>query len=227
MENSENNNRPNHGNQPSSDQDASSLKGVRLRKPTEFVQGEAQKQNHANSNRAGTEESVTSKEVVHRNQHKRKANATQKNDVKNNSATFAENNTNKINSENKKEDGIPDNQRGKGMIDSLVGATYQQKLLIVILCHIAKLIQKDNELDFEVTSENQNGGIFDDIGFRFKTGVGWRELFIQAKHKADKSIAITWDDLTSTDKNVSNVGFKYDVVKRSAFFFIFDGYGEV
>ncbi|KFB52318.1 hypothetical protein ZHAS_00020517 [Anopheles sinensis] len=89
------------------------------------------------------------------------------------------------------------------MIDCLVGATYQQKLLIVLLCHVAKLIQKDKQLDFEITSEDQKGGIFDDIGVRFKTGDRWRQLFIQAKHKAEKTKAITWDDLTSTDKRDS------------------------
>ncbi|XP_058126173.1 uncharacterized protein LOC131267336 [Anopheles coustani] len=84
------------------------------------------------------------------------------------------------------------------MLGALAGAKYQQQLLLVILYHVAKLIKEDE--DIEITSEDPTGGMFDDIGVRFKDGDQCRKLFMQAKYKDDMAKTITWDDLTSTDK---------------------------
>ncbi|XP_058126150.1 uncharacterized protein LOC131267315 [Anopheles coustani] len=93
------------------------------------------------------------------------------------------------------------------MLGALAGAKYQQQLLLVILYHVAKLI-KGNE-DIEITSEDPTGGMFDDIGVRFKVGNQWRKLFIQAKYKDDMAKTITLDDLTSTDKKAPFAISKY------------------
>ncbi|KFB36516.1 hypothetical protein ZHAS_00003660 [Anopheles sinensis] len=205
MENLENN-LHNDVRRPASDQDASSSKTNRLMKSGDFVQSEEREPQLGNPNQAGMDEGDMLKQVPHRPDHPiPEANASKKIDVDLNSETVAKCNRNKPSAGNNKgsQDGTPDNQRDQGMVDSLVGATYQQKLLFVILCHVAKLIREDGKFDFEITSEDTRGGKFDDIGVRFKQGDRWKDLFFQAKHKEDKRKAITWDDLTSTDKRAS------------------------
>ncbi|XP_058127597.1 uncharacterized protein LOC131269263 [Anopheles coustani] len=102
-------------------------------------------------------------------------------------------------------DGVSAKQRNLGMIDSLVGATYQQKLSIPIVCRVATLIREDKQLNFTITNDDEEGGLFDDIVFKSDDG----DLFIQAKHKEDKNYTITWDDLTSTDKKAPFAIRKY------------------
>ncbi|KFB54045.1 hypothetical protein ZHAS_00001532 [Anopheles sinensis] len=126
-------------------------------------------------------------------------NASQKGDGASNSGTLDSSKTHDEEKKASKEskDGTPAKQRNLGMIDSLVGATYQQKLSIPIVCQVANLIRMDKHLNVTITNDDEEGGLFDDIVF--KSNVGY--IFIQAKHKEDKSHTITWDDLTSTDKS--------------------------
>lgn len=141
-------------------------------------------------------------EIYQRDHHKHKANVPRKNEVDSNSEKVAKNNPCKTNGGKKQgvQDGTQENQKGQGLVNFLSGIRYQLTLLIAVLCHAAKLKRQDEMFDFEITSEDPSGGIFDDIGIRFKDGDRWRELFIQVKHKADKTKSITWNDLTSSDK---------------------------
>ncbi|XP_058118945.1 uncharacterized protein LOC131261062 isoform X3 [Anopheles coustani] len=88
-------------------------------------------------------------------------------------------------------------KRNLEMIGFLDGATYQQKLFIPMVCRVATLIRKDKHLNFTITNDDEEVGLFDDIVFKSDVG----DLFIQAKHKEDKSYTITWDNLASTDKS--------------------------
>ncbi|KFB49832.1 hypothetical protein ZHAS_00017853 [Anopheles sinensis] len=100
-------------------------------------------------------------------------------------------------------------QESLGLKRFLVGISYQQKLAIVILCHVAKQMEDDKKFDFTITSEDPEAGKFDDIAVRFNFGGRSSRLFIQAKHKEDETKTITWADLKSVDKNAPFSVCKY------------------
>ncbi|KFB51290.1 hypothetical protein ZHAS_00019341 [Anopheles sinensis] len=163
-----------------------------------------------NFDQADQHEMVKSNEVMKPSQPKLVGHASPTNDGASNSGTLGESKSNKTHSEKENElkgskDGASTKPRNLGMIDSLVGATYQQKLSIPMLCQVAKLIREGKLLNFTITNDDEEGGLFDDIVFKSDDG----DLFIQAKHKEDKSYAITWDDLISTDKSAPFAISKY------------------
>ncbi|XP_058118944.1 uncharacterized protein LOC131261062 isoform X2 [Anopheles coustani] len=152
---------------------------------------------------ANQQKGVKSSEVMHPSiQPNPVVHASPTNDGASNSGTLDKSDSTKTyggkkNASKDSNDGVSAKQRNLGMIDSLVGATYQQKLSIPVVCRVAMLMRKNKHLNFTITNDDEEGGLFDDIVFKSDVG----DLFIQAKHKEDKSYTITWDDLTSTDKS--------------------------
>lgn len=92
------------------------------------------------------------------------------------------------------------NEHGKGVKAFLDGLSYQQMLMISIMYHAYKIKKDNKEFDFKMTSEDPEGGKFDDIGFQFMEDNRWCHIYIQAKHKTNTSQTITWNDLLSTEE---------------------------
>lgn len=99
------------------------------------------------------------------------------------------------------DDSAGSNGHGNGVKAFLDGLSYQQMLMISITCHAYNLKKSNKEFDFKMSSEDPEGGKFDDIGFQFMENNRWSHIYIQAKHKDNTSNTITWNDLLSTEIN--------------------------
>lgn len=92
------------------------------------------------------------------------------------------------------------------------GVAYQRDLTIVIMLGAAALIKDGTDLEFIMTCENRDCGLFDDIGFRFKIGLDcniWTRLLIQAKYTQKINNLMSWKALTSTKKKAPFAISKY------------------
>uniref|UniRef100_A0AAG5DM95 Uncharacterized protein n=1 Tax=Anopheles atroparvus TaxID=41427 RepID=A0AAG5DM95_ANOAO len=87
--------------------------------------------------------------------------------------------------------------RATGLKSSLHGVFYQLKLILLVLLQMCKLMDNDENLVFEITTEDPDAGKFDDTVCKYIYNGVPRTMCIQAKHKMVDH-KITFGDLTST-----------------------------